>query len=223
MKIIDVPQSGHLGTFISYRTRYRQFRRPYVIPADPKTAAQLRHRHNMGNPAARWRTLSDSQRAAWIALAGRVDSHSSLGQSSRLAGFNLFISINSNLSDIGEPQVNDPPDYPQFSVNPVGDLDITNLGDVITLKLSVPSAPARRTLVLATRPLSAGRSYPGRFRFIGLLPEPVGSISEITDLYRAVFGLPPATMRIFIQTVQQINGWKDIPKQTSFVVPPAQS
>ena len=51
MKIRDVPQSGHLGTFISYRTRYGQFRRPYVIPKDPQTPAQRRHRENMGRPA----------------------------------------------------------------------------------------------------------------------------------------------------------------------------
>jgi len=33
--------------------------------------------------------------------------------------------------------------------------------------------------------------------------------------------VPPASLRIFIQTVQQINGWKDIPKQPTAVVPPA--
>ena len=77
------------------------------------------------------------------------------------------------------------------------------------------------TLVLATKPLSAGRSFPGRFVFLGLLPEPAGGICDITELYKALYGLPPANARVFIQTVQQINGWKDIPKQTTAVVPPA--
>jgi hypothetical protein len=56
MKIIDVPQSERLGTFVSYKTRYGQFRRPYIIPSDPKTPAQLRPRRNMGRAAACWRT-----------------------------------------------------------------------------------------------------------------------------------------------------------------------
>ena len=67
MKIRDVPQSGHLGTFVSYKTRYGQFRRAYVVPADPKSAAQLLRRARMGRVAARWRTLADIQRAAWNA------------------------------------------------------------------------------------------------------------------------------------------------------------
>jgi hypothetical protein len=33
--------------------------------------------------------------------------------------------------------------------------------------------------------------------------------------------VPPVNMRVFIQTVQQVSGWKDIPKQNTAVVPPA--
>ena len=219
MKIIDVPQSGHLSTFVSYKTRYGQFRRPYIIPTDPKTPAQLRHRRNMGRAAANWRTLADIQRAAWIAFAAQFHSRSQLGQSGPLAGYNLYVGINANLADIDEPQVVDPPAYPQFGANLVGDLIITNTGSVIALKLMVPAVPARHTLVLGTKPLSPGRSFPGRFIFLGLLPEPVGGFSDITELYKALYGLPPANTRVFIQTVQQVNGWKDIPKQTTAVVP----
>jgi hypothetical protein len=75
--------------------------------------------------------------------------------------------------------------------------------------------------VPATKPLSAGRSFPGRFIFLGLLPEPVGGISDITELYKALYGVPAVNMRVFIQTVQQVNGWKDTPKQANAVVPPA--
>ncbi|MCX6925310.1 MAG: hypothetical protein NT154_19180 [Verrucomicrobia bacterium] len=219
MKIIDVPQSGKLGTFISYKTRYGQFRRPYVVPSDPQTPAQLRHRRNMGLPASRWRTLSEKQRATWMAFAAELHSGSHLGQSGRLAGFNLFVKINSNLADIGEPQVVDPPDLPQFGANPVGDLTITNDRGDIAIKLSVSTAPARHTLVFATMPLSPGRSFPGRFVLLGLLPEPVGGFSDITDMYVARFGALRADRRVFIRTLQQINGWKDLPKQTTAVAP----
>ena len=59
MKILDVPQSGHLGTFVSYKTRYGQFRRSYTVPTDPKSPAQLLRRARMARVAARWRTLAD--------------------------------------------------------------------------------------------------------------------------------------------------------------------
>ena len=174
----------------------------------------------MGLAAARWRTLTDMQRAAWIAFAAQFNSRSQLGKSGQLAGYNLYVRLNTNLADINEPQVVDPPDYPQFSLNLIGDLSVTNTGGVTALKLMVPAVPARHTLVLGTKPLSAGRSFPGRFVFLGLLPEPVGGFSDITELYTAMYGVPPAHMRVFIQTVQQINGWKDIPKQTTAIVPP---
>jgi hypothetical protein len=44
---------------------------------------------------------------------------------------------------------------------------------------------------------------------------------DITSLYVAKFGEPPAGKRVFIQTVQQINGWRDQPKTTSARVPAA--
>ena len=220
MKIIDVPQSGHLGTFISYKTRYGQFRRPYVIPSDPQTPAQLRHRRNMGRPAARWRVLAEIQRASWNAFAEQFHSRNNLGKSGQLTGFNLFVKINSNLADIGDPEVDEPPAFPQFDVNPVGDLIITNSGDIVTLKLIVPVAPSHHILVMGTKPLSAGRSFPGRFIFLGLLPEPRDGMCDITEMYRARFGVPPAQTRIFIRTLEQVNGWKSLPKQTTAIVPP---
>jgi hypothetical protein len=40
-------------------------------------------------------------------------------------------------------------------------------------------------------------------------------VCDITDLYLAKFSLLPVGKRIFIQTVQQIDGWRDLPKTTS--------
>ena len=123
----------------------------------------------MARVAARWRTLADIQRAAWNASGGQVQSHSQLGRSGPLKGYNLYIKINSNLADLGENPVFDRPDCPQFSENLIGDFTIANIGGVIGLKLSVPATPVRHTLVLATRPGSPGASFLGRFVFLGLL------------------------------------------------------
>jgi hypothetical protein len=89
------------------------------------------------------------------------------------------------------------------------------------VKVSVSAVPAHRILVSATAPTSAGISFPGRFVFLCEVLAREAGISDITDAYVARFGVPPANARIFIQTQQQIDGWKDIPKRTSAVVPPA--
>ena len=209
MKFIDIPQSGKLGTFISFRNRYGPCRRPYKVPRDPQSAAKRRVRAWFGRAAASWRALTDNQRTAWRSRA-----------ESPAHGYNLFVSINANLAFIGLDPVADPPNNPVFTGNPVGDLVITNSGGVITLQLPVPTAPAQYTLVYGTAPCSPGLSFPPRFYFLGLLPDPVAGISDITALYVARFGQPPPNRRIFVQTVQQFNGWKNLPKRTSFVVPP---
>ena len=48
----------------------------------------------------------------------------------------------------------------------------------------------------------------GHYLFLGVLPEEAGEMADISALYAAGFGLPPAGKRVFIRTVQQINGWQ---------------
>jgi len=45
---------------------------------------------------------------------------------------------------------------------------------------------------------------------MGLLPDPKGGLSDPLGLYLDKLSLPPAGRRIFIHTVQQINGWRDL-------------
>ena len=59
------------------------------------------------------------------------------------------------------------------------------------------------------------------FTILGLLAEPSRGVSEITDIYLAKYPVLPVGSRVFIQTVQQIDGWQDLPRQTSAIVPAA--
>ena len=49
-------------------------------------------------------------------------------------------------------------------------------------------------------------SYVDHYTILGLLPDPEGGVCDITDLFLAKFHLLPVGQRIFIRTVQQING-----------------
>jgi hypothetical protein len=44
-------------------------------------------------------------------------------------------------------------------------------------------------------------------------------VSGTTDLYVGKYDKPPAGSRVVIQTSQVINGWEDLPEQTSAIVP----
>jgi hypothetical protein len=219
MKILDIPQSGKAGTYVSVRTRYGQVRRRYAIPTDRRSSAQLRIRSAFGRVVSRWRGLTDDQRAVWAVAAQDVYSGTRLGQSGRLSGYLLFIKVNSILVYQGQALAVTPPERPTFDANPVGALVATNSGGVIDLKLDVPSAPATPVLVLATGPCSAGVSFAKHFTILGVLPPAEAGYSNITDLYVARYGRPPVGTRIFIRTRQVLNGWEDVPKQTTAIIP----
>ena len=221
MKILDAPQSGKFGVSVSFKTRYGQSRRPYVPARDPRTPIQLERRALLARIAARWRTLTDEQRALWIAIAREVLSRSRTGQSGALTGCQLFTKINFNLAIVREEQVTEPPARPRFRKNPVGALMITNTRGKIALKLKVSGTPAQTIIVLGYPPVSAGVSFARDFTILGLLPVPVGGVSDITELYVARYGVPLVGKRLLIRTRQQIDGWEDLPVQTTAIVPAA--
>ena len=82
---------------------------------------------------------------------------------------------------------------PAFSPNPVAELAATNSGGTITPKLRVLSQPAPYTLVQGAAPVSAGVRCVQHFPLLGLLPPPTEGWSDITALYVARDGLPPAS------------------------------
>ena len=218
MKILDIPQSGRCGTFVSVRTRYGQIRRRYAPPKDRRSDAQLRVRSAFGRVVSRWRGLGEDQRAAWAIHAQHEHSRPRLGQSGRLSGYLLFIKINSTLAYQGQELVVTPTERVRFDANPVDALVVTNTGGVPELKLSVPRTPTAMVLVLGTRPRSAGVSFAKHFAILGVLPAAEAGYSNITDLYVARYGVPPAGTRIFIRTRQMLNGWQDQPTQTTAIV-----
>ena len=219
MKILDIPQSGKRGSYVSVRTRYGQVSRRYAVPTDRRSPAQLRIRSAFGRVVSRWRGLTEDQRASWTPATQGVNSRPRLGQSGRLSGYLLFIKINSTLAYQGQALVVTPPERIKFDANPVGALVATNTGGVPELKLSVPRPPATPVLVLGTEPRSAGVTFAKHFTILGVLPPAEAGYSNITDLYVARYGIPPAGTRIFIRTRQVLNGWGDVPKQTTAVVP----
>ena len=221
MKILDIPQSGKRGLNVSQGGRYGQISRTFVVPANPRTASQLDARRAFGSAAARWRTLTQDQRNAWRAAAKTKNTVPRLGQSGPLTGSQLFTKINCTLAALGAGQVDAPPSFPQFLQNPVGGLVITNTGGVITLKLGCPSQPGENTTVRASAPCSQGLAYSEDYRILGLLPVLAQGSCDITNLYKARYGSPAVGTKVFVRVNQNIDGWEDVPVETSAIVPVA--
>jgi len=220
-KIISPPQSGRVGNLVYVNTRYGQIVRQFVTPRNPKTELQQANRHNWGHVSSRWRALSASQRIAWCLAAADSYTISRTGRRVALNGYNYFVRVNAARAHLGLSQFDLPPAVPSFSPNPVAELAIANTGGTITVKLRVPSQPGQTTLVQGAAPVSAGVRCVQHFPLLGLLPAPVDGWSDITALYVARYGVPMVGTAIFIRTCQHTDGWTDLPKVASALVPAA--
>jgi hypothetical protein len=219
MKILDIPQSGKQGTFVSVQSRYGQYRRRYAISRKSPSPAQIVARAIFGRIRALWRTLNDAQRATWTTGDQYPHSEPRLGKSGRLPGYLVFMKVNATLAYQGLDPVFTPPERPSFGANPAAGLVVTDTAGAIDLKLSVSSTPATDILVLGTHPRNAGVSFAKHFVILGRLPAAEAGYSNITKLYVDRFGAPPPGARVFIRTRQVSNGWGDFPIQTTAVVP----
>ena len=222
MKILDIPQSGKRGLNVSQNSRNGLVSRALVIPTNPQTDAQMRVRSFLRSVASKWSsTLTQAQRDAWTAEAVQHQSKGRMGQSGPLTGFQLYAKINCSLLVIGADEVLTPPAAPVFGVLPVSGLSITNAAGVITLKLTTTASPPDGTMLWGAKPCSQGKDAAPGVVFLGTVDSPVNNAIDITSAYTARYGSPTAGKKVFVKVNQNINGWEDVPRQFSAIVPAA--
>ena len=204
---------------VFYRIRNRQYARAYVIPADPHTAARRRMRRIMRAVSKAYsRGLSPAQYRAWIAAGETVWSRRRLTRG-RLTGQDLFVKLNTVLRLLGRKMLPDPPERAKFAPNPVEKLRIRRRHGRVSLKLRVAGPVLDDIMVYGEAPCSPARKKCRHPVYLGLLPAPVGCVSDITEQYVARFGEPEPGKRVMIRTRQQRNGWQDKAKDVSERVP----
>ena len=220
MKVISIPSSGKRGNIVAYQSRYGNCQRQLIVPKNTITPAREHMRRAFGSYAGAWsRLLTQAQRVAWNVAGPKVQSAKRLGQSGPLTGQQHFQGINSARACIGREMLLAPPAPVVFGLNPVGKLVISNWEDGVRLLLSVTGPVAEDIMVLGQAPCSAGRTKRRNVSYLGLLPAPEGSVSDITALYVARYGEPRTGEKVFIVTRQQKDGWEGFDQETSEIVP----
>ena len=220
MKILDIPQSGRCGTYVSYRSKFGQCRRALIVPKNTWTAARERARRDFGHWSRAWSALlTEEQRAAWNLAGPKVQSAKRLGQSGSLSGQQHFQGINRARACIGRGALLHPPEPVVFDANPIGQLVITNDDNGIRILLRVSGPITGDIMVFGQAPCSRGRSKRRNVCYLGLPPAPQNGLIDITDLYIARYGQPAPLQRLFIVTRQQKNGWEDYDQETNAIVP----
>jgi hypothetical protein len=218
---VPYTKSGKCGHTVWQRARYGQISYAAFYPTNPRTPSQVNGRDIFRAVNARWATLTEAQRLAWIAVAETRRSKRRLTDG-KLTGKILFVKINYPLAYLGRPQFDLPPCYPRFPKLAVSSLSVTNVAGVLKISLACPSGPGDHLILRASAPLSAGRKTCTDFRIIGTCPPSGQGSADITALYTARFSASRVGSKLFLRVNQIIDGWEDKPVEFTFVVPAPQ-
>ncbi len=220
MKILDIPRSGKCGLTVAFQSRYGLCLRQYVPQKGTLTPAREHVCEVFGNYSRKWGgKLSEEQRERWTLAGAQVMSHPRLAQKGPLTGQQLWQAISTVRATVGLSETLEVPIRPVFSTSNVGRLVIENGADGARLFLPVSGELNEDIMVFGQAPCSRGRYKRRNVSYLGLLPPPIGGLSEITHLYTAKFGEPRPGQKIFIVTCQEKDGWKGFDLETSATVP----
>jgi hypothetical protein len=176
------------------RNRYGLYARSKASPVQPRTPAQSERRAQLTVLSQRWRTLSETNRAEWRALADELTRSDALGLTYRLSGLQAYLQFNLWRALLGIPAQDNPP--PQLAApNPITISNVNYIAQGDELEIVFTPTPYAGALAIwATAPFSRGVNFvaPSRYRVIAVRrPAAFGgnlaSPLNITDDYTAKF------------------------------------
>jgi hypothetical protein len=179
------------------RNRFGLYARAKASPVQPRTPAQTERRAQLTVLSQRWRTLEESNRAEWRALADELTRSDSLGLTYRLTGLQAYLQINLWRALLGIAPVDNPP--PQLDApSPVSIGNFSFDIDTDTLNIEFAPSPYRGALAFwATAPFSRGINFvaPSRYRIVAVRKPAAfgGNLTSPQDIgpdYIDKFGIP---------------------------------
>jgi hypothetical protein len=220
MKILDTPRSGKCGQTVAFQSRFGLCLRQHVPQKAALTPARQHVCAVFGSNSRKWSAkLSKEQHDRWILAGAQMMSHPRLAQKGPLTGQQFWQAISTVRAIVGLPETLEVPVRPVFSHSNVGQLVVENGADGVRLYLAVSGELNEDIMVFGQEPCSRGRYERRNVSYLGLLPPPIGGLSEITRLYNTRFGEPRPGQKVFIVTCQEQDGWKGLDAETSATVP----
>ena len=196
MKILDIPRSGSYHGITSSHNRAGQYVRNRRAPTQAPTARRTLIRSAFGAGSSGWSTITDAERAAWVAAADSHPITDRLGQAIKLTGHQLFVSINTQLTNCAASNVVVPPsDFSVFTL--AGSTIVFGLVAGVTWTFPGLGASADFILESFSRPVPAGRSFWNTFSQLGSDSGDSTGGTATTAAYSAVFGTPAVGQKVF--------------------------
>jgi len=207
--VITTDQTGRLSNIVFGKNKFGYFLKIFKPPVNPKTTSQQNVRGFFGAAARAWAALTTAQRSTYNSIAATME-FVKKGVPYTLTGFLLFVKLNRNLQDIGQPFYQDisrstlitPPDLSGSTV----ELNTTPGTADITLTLPTVLDVNTMAIVYATPVLKSSRQPNWKqLRVIGTIDNTFITPGSIKTQYMAEYGVMPATGDLVGFAVMPVN------------------
>lgn len=213
-----------IGGAVFSRNRGGAMIRTRITPINRRSSLQTTRRQVLSSFSASWRGLTAAQIAGWNAAAPNFPTQDNLGQTVLLSGQQLYVRCNASLSLIGGTPITSAPVTATFASIAFGAITATAAGTFSIAFTPTPVPTGYNLVVLATRPVSAGKSFIGQsaFKYVtNVAPagtSPLNAFAAYSALFGALTGL--AGQKIFVQAylMQASSGLVGIPIRTSVTI-----
>jgi len=219
---LAVDGSGKLGGHVYAKNRGGNYVRTKATPLNPQTSYQTAVRNTFTTLAQSWRTLTQTQIAAWNSAVTQFQSTNVFGSLKSPSGENLYIRLNTNILTAGGTVINVPPAAgaaPQVSTVSVTSAAGTPAISIVFTPTPVPANTAY--VIEATPMLSPGKNFvKNQFRIIHVAAAAVASPYNALAAYEAKFGAPIAGQKLFVRihAINLTTGIKSLPIVASCIV-----
>jgi hypothetical protein len=195
--IFTPDQIGRLGGVTFGKNKNGVYMKMYQTPVNQRSTSQQDVRGFFGTASKAWAALTDAQRTAYDDVAVTIE-YVKKGITYTLTGFQLFMKLNRNLQDIGQPFYQDISQ--DTLVSPPGlttsTVDIVTTPGLEDISLNIPAALDANTkaIVYATPVLKSSRKPRWQYlRIITTIDHTFISGGSIKAPYIAEFGAMPNT------------------------------
>lgn len=152
------------GGVTASKNKGRAYFKVRTNPRNPQTVFQSESRSVLTSFSKRFKTLTNDKIAQWNEFAKTQVGRRYLGVAGKLSGINAYVRVNANLSLIGKPAVETPPESASFEALTLDlvardvILDENSLRGMIVVFKSNPLATNQTLIVKASPMLSRGRN-----------------------------------------------------------------
>lgn len=214
---------GSVGgaTYGNSRSGFTKRNKP--IPTQPVSSERGLARGLLAFWQGQWRTLTDTERAAWNAATANFPRVNSLGITYYLTGINLFSAFNINLALANETAITAPPapfSFPSF-VPDVGSNSVA--GSSMLLSVTPFPDPSWELVIESMRGQSPGVQSPrGQWFRLEVLTSGASNPQNLWNDYEGRLGIPIIGTRVFVRCTPQAvgTGQQGVPVIISFIVLP---